>query len=163
MGIEENKRVVVRFHDEVINGLKFELVPELMHADMQHRRGAIGYTLSQLDPPGVASMRSLQGHERFIAGTKLLRAQFPEWHSTIEEIIAEGDRVMTRCLVRGRRRPGPFLNAEGEPRPFELAQVVIQQVREGRIASVWALSDELGFWRALGVILPGGADTFHGR
>lgn len=163
MSIENNKRVVVGFHDEVINGLRFERVPSYMHRDMQHLRGAIGYTLSQMDPEGVAALKPLAGYERFVKATQTLRAQFPVWHSTIEEIIAEGDRVVTRCTVRGQHRGGPFMGSADSSRTFELPQIVIQQVVDGLIRSVYALSDELGFWRALGVPLPGKGDAFHGR
>jgi predicted ester cyclase len=163
MSIEKNKQVIIGFHDDVINGLQFDRVPAYMHADMRHLRGAIGYTLSQMDPAGVATLKPLEGHTRFIEATRLLRAQFPEWHSTIEEVIAEGDRVVTRCIVRGRHRGGPFLTSPDTSRPFELPQIIIQQVVDGRIKSVFALSDELGFWRALGVVLPGAGDTFHGK
>jgi len=162
MAIEDNKRVIVEFHDRVINGLDFAVVPRYMHEDVQHRRGAIGYTLSQMDPEGVARLRSLQGFERFIEATRLLRRQFPEWRSTIDEIVAEGDTVVTRCTVRGRCRDGRFLNRDGPGAAFELPQVVIQQVVDGRIKRIFAMSDELGFWRTLGVALPGSVDGFHG-
>ncbi len=163
MSIEENKRVVIGFHDDVINGLQFDRVPAYMHEDMRHLRGAIGYTLSQMDPAGVATLKALSGHSRFIEATRLLRSQFPEWHSTIEDVIAESDRVVTRCTVRGRHLGGAFLTSVDSGRPFELPQIIIQQVVDGRIKSVYALADELGFWRALGVVLPGAGDTFHSK
>lgn len=154
MSVEENKRLSIRFHDEVINGNDFDLARVILSPDLQHARGAIGYTISKYDPEGVAGLRDLKGPERFIAATKVLRSIFPEWVSTLDEIIAEGDKVVTRCTVRGRDRGGFLGTGPAGGVSFELPQVIIQTFSQGRIVRIFALSDELGFWRTLGAELP---------
>ncbi len=154
MSVEKNKEISRRFHDEVINGQNFELAREILAPVLGHARGAIGYTISKMAPDAIAGLRELQGPERFIAATKVLRSLFPEWVSTLDEIIAEGNQVVTKCTVRGRDvgrflGTGPSGGAE-----FELEQVIIQTFENGRIVKIYALSDELSFWRTLGADLP---------
>lgn len=153
-----NKAVVIRFHDEVIVGQRFELVPELMQEDMVHARGAIGETLSQIDPAGVAALKGLSGAARFVAATKLLRRHFPEWKSTMIAAVAEGDRVVTHCVVEGRDNGGFLGTGSKTGAAFKLDQLVLHELADGRIKRVFALADQLGFWRALGAVLPGSGD-----
>lgn len=154
MTAEDNKLIAVRFHDEVINGQNFALAHEILSPNLQHARGAIGYTISKMAPDRMAELKGLTGPDRFIAATKVLRSLFPEWVSSLEEIVAEGDKVVTRCVVRGRDVGGFLGTGPAEGAAFELEQVVIQTYTEGRIVKIYALSDELSFWRVLGADLP---------
>jgi len=154
MSVEDNKQRSIRFHDEVIVGQNFDVARELLAPDLQHARGAIGYTMRAMSPSGVAALQGLQGPERFIAATKLLRSLFPEWNSTLDEIIAEGDKVVTKCTVRGRDIGGFLGTGPAGGGAFELDQMIIQTFRDGKIVKIYALSDELGFWRAMGAELP---------
>jgi predicted ester cyclase len=156
--VARNKAIVKKFHDEVIVGMNYDLVPQLMHDEMEHARGAIGETLTQIDPAGVAKLRGLKGHARFIAATKLLRSHFPQWNSRMLEIVGDGDLVVTHCVVDGKDSGG-FLGAGPKGgATFSLDQLVMHKVVDGKIKRIFALSDQLGFWRALGAPLPGGAD-----
>lgn len=130
----------------------------MMHEELEHARGAIGTTNSAMVPDKVKHLRTLHGHDRFIAGTKLLRSLFPEWHSTLEEVIGECDKVVTRCTVRGKD-VGSFLG-EGPKggSDFVLEQVIIHKIKDGKIKRVYALADQLGFWQALGAHLLGAED-----
>jgi predicted ester cyclase len=154
MSAEANKQTCIRFHDEVINGQDFELAREILSPNLQHARGAIGYTMSKMAPDAVQSLKGLQGPERFIAATKVLRRCFPEWHSTLDAVYAEGDTVVSKCTVRGRDSGGFLGTGPAGGTPFELEQVIIQTYEEGRIIKIYALSDELAFWRTLGANLP---------
>jgi predicted ester cyclase len=155
MSVEANKKMAIRFHDEVINGQDFELAREILSPDLQHARGAIGYTMNLMATEAVAGLRGLQGPERFIAATRVLRSVFPEWVSTLDEIIAEGDKVVTKCTVRGRDIGGFLGTGPDGGAAFTLEQVIIQTYKDGKIVKIYALCDELGFWRALGAQLPG--------
>ena len=146
--------VARRFHDEVINDLDFDLARELLHPQVRHERGAIGFTLSMIRPAEVKALKELSGAERFIEATRLLRDTFPVWRSRLVDVVASGGKVVTRCVVSGVYR-GPFLNSgpQYEVR-FELPQMVLETVENGRITSIFALSDQLDFWRDLGAGLP---------
>lgn len=152
--VASNRELVVRFHDEVINGQDFDLALQILHPAFEHRRGAIGYTMQQIAPRKVAALRNLQAGERFVAATRLLRSLFPEWQSTLDDVIAGDDKVVTLCTVRGRDRGGFLKTGPAGGAAFELQQVIVHTLEEGRIKSVYALCDELGLWRALGARLP---------
>lgn len=85
-------------------------------------------------------------------------AAFPDVAYRIEDVFAEGDRVVCRARMSGthqgdldfKKMP---LKATG--RRFETQQIGIYRIEDGRIAEHWALRDEVAFMRQLGVI--GGA------
>jgi predicted ester cyclase len=154
MSVELNKAISRRFHDEVINGQNFDLAREILATELGHARGAIGYTISKMATDAIAGLRELKGPDRFIAATKVLRTLFPEWVSTLNEMIAEGDKVVTKCTVRGRDVGGSLGTGPADGAPFELEQMIIQTFENGKIVKIYALSDELGFWRTLGAELP---------
>lgn len=160
---ERNKTVARRFHDEIIVGQQYEKVTDFLCEDIVHARGAIGDTLTTIDPIGVASLKALSGPIRFVAATKLLRQRFPKWDSQLLEILGEGNRVVTRCVVHGRDEGG-FLGTGPEGgAEFALDQVVLHEFRDGKICRIFAISDQLTFWRALGARLPGDGDAISRR
>jgi predicted ester cyclase len=71
----------------------------------------------------------------FVAG---YRSAFPDARSSVEDQIAEGDKVVTRWRARGDE--------------FEMDGVTIERIEDGRIAEVWVARDELGLLRQLGVV-----------
>lgn len=146
---DRNRQVSRLFHDEVINGNDWAVARELLAPDVRHLRGAIGMTITEMDPAGAARLRGLAGAERFIAATELLRSLFSRWDSEIQQMVADGPYVFTRCLVRGTVGQGFRGGPAGAQ--FELPQAVVQRIEAGRIVEIWALSDQLDFWRSLGV------------
>lgn len=149
MTVAENREISRRFHDEVINGNDWDVARELLAPDVRHLRGAIGSTISEMDPGGAAELRTLSGAERFIGATKLLRSLFERWDSQIQQMIASDDLVFTKCLIRGTVTSG--FRGSADRTDFELPQAVVQRIADDRIVEIWALSDQLEFWRDLGV------------
>ena len=86
MSTEENKALVLRFIEEVINQGKLSTVDELITAD------AVDHSL----PPGMPTGR--EGVKLFLG---MIRTAFPDIHESVEDIIAEGDSVVTRTTWRG--------------------------------------------------------------
>jgi steroid delta-isomerase-like uncharacterized protein len=96
---------------------------------------------------GDGELRGIDAMKAFVAG---YREAFPDAHSTVEDQIAEGDKVVTRWRARGTHggRLGP-LPATG--RAFEMDGVTIERIVDGRIAEVWVARDELGVLGQLGL------------
>ena len=88
MSTEENKALVRRFVEEFWNEGNMSAVDELMASD------------AEIHMP-TGEMVDLDGLKSF-AGT--FRGSFPDWHSTLEELIAEGDRVAELWTGRGTHR-----------------------------------------------------------
>jgi len=95
---------------------------------------------------GDGELRGIEALKAFVAD---YRRAFPDARSTVEDQIAEGDRVVTRWRARGTQR-GPFGPIEPTGRGFEMEGVTIERIAGGRIAEVWVARDDLGVLRQLG-------------
>lgn len=79
------------------------------------------------------------------------RTAFPDTRLTVEDIFAEGDRVVTRFVVRGTHR-GEFQGMAPTGRTVTLSGIWIHRVSGGRIVEGrdWGVGDWLGLMRQLG-------------
>src|SRR5690348_17905876 len=85
MSLEENKALVSRFVEEFWNQGNTVAADELMTAD------------ATIFLPGIGQVSK----ESFKAFATALRGAFPDWHSTMEELLAEDDRIAERWTGRG--------------------------------------------------------------
>jgi len=76
---------------------------------------------------------------------------FPDWHETIEDIIAEGDTVVVRGTGRGTHT-GEFMNMPPTGKQVTLPVVAIYRIASGKIRDRWNLADNLGMMQQLGAI-----------
>ncbi len=97
---------------------------------------------------GDGELRGRAAMKAFVAG---YRGAFPDAHSTVEDQVADGDKVVTRWRARGTHRGqlGPIAATD---RVFEIDGVTIERIEDGRIAEVWVARDELGLLRQLGAL-----------
>jgi steroid delta-isomerase-like uncharacterized protein len=86
---------------------------------------------------GDGELRGIEELKRFVAE---YRRAFPDAVSTVEDQIAEDDKVVTRWRASGTGRGGQFA----------MDGVTIERIADGRIAEVWVARDELGLLRQLG-------------
>jgi len=80
----------------------------------------------------------------------LLRA-YPDLHITVEDLIAEGDKVVSRNTVTGTHR-GEHLGVPPTGKSVTYNEVIIARFADGRIAETWAVVDVLSQMRQLGAI-----------
>jgi steroid delta-isomerase-like uncharacterized protein len=99
---------------------------------------------------GTAGDGELRGMDEMKAFVASYRRAFPDARSTVEDQVAEADKVVTRWRARGTHRGelGPIAATERE---FEMDGVTIERIAAGRIAEVWVVRDELGLLRQLGL------------
>jgi predicted ester cyclase len=90
----------------------------------------------------------LAGHNAIVA---LFRTAFPEPWWQIEDLIAEGDRVVARMTMTGTRL-GDFFGVPATGRAVTLTGAHILRIADDRIAEHWGSNDDLGLMRRLGVI-----------
>jgi steroid delta-isomerase-like uncharacterized protein len=76
------------------------------------------------------------------------RTAFPDFVATIEDQIAEGDRVVTRWTLRGTHR-GEMLGVPASGNRVELRAVSIDRIADGRITDEWYVADHLDLLRQL--------------
>jgi steroid delta-isomerase-like uncharacterized protein len=80
----------------------------------------------------------------------LLRA-FPDIHVAVEDVIAEGDRVVTRNTVTGTHQ-GDFLGLPATGKSVSYNEIFVVRFADGRIAEIWGVVDALSQMRQLGMI-----------
>jgi len=98
------------------------------------------------DPLG----RELQGTEQNRQFIGSLRAAFPDVHYSVEERLAEGDKVVVRYRFRGTHL-GAFGGMPPTGKQVTYTGILIYSIGEGKIAEQWTAFDLLGFLRQLGV------------
>ena len=134
---EENKALVRREEEELFSGGNLDAADEIYAADY------VGH-----DPSNPEDVRGLQAAKQAAAE---YRQAFPDLRVTVEDLIAEGDRVAARLRVRGTHL-GELNGIAPTGRRVDCSGIVISRIEEGKIAEDWANFDDLGMMRQLGVI-----------
>ncbi|HXF61334.1 MAG TPA: ester cyclase [Caldilineaceae bacterium] len=137
MSSTENKALVRRFLEEVANQGNLAVIDELYAPSYRNHRHL---------PPGVAADRA--GWKQLMA---IYRAGFPDLHFTIEDEIAEGDKVVIRWAVTGTQR-GAFMGMAPTGKPIAVGGIWISRISDGQISEEWGVSDQLGMLQQLGVV-----------
>ena len=133
---ERNKAVVRRFIEEVQNNKNMDLFDELNAEDFVNLSA----------PPGMPSDRA--GGKMYLGG---FLAAFPDSQVTVDDMIAEGDRVATKKTFTGTHT-GDFMGIPPTGNPVTLQFVDILRLRDGQIIEHWFSMDQLSFMQQLGVI-----------
>jgi steroid delta-isomerase-like uncharacterized protein len=111
--------------------------------------------LDEIIAPDVVDHTAYDGQGAGIAGYKeffvLWRAAFPDFYSTIEDQIVEGDTVVTRWTLRGTHR-GDYHGVAPTGKPVTMRAISINRIVDGKIAEEWFMGDELGLLRQIGAI-----------
>ena len=133
---EQNKALVRRLMEDDISRGDATVAAEIIHPDF----------VDHTNPPGM--QRGLAGHNAVVA---LFHAAFPDQWWQIEDVIAEGDRVVVRTTMTGTHR-GDFFGIPATGRAVRMTGVHVVRVADGRIAEHWGNNDDLGLLRQLGAI-----------
>ena len=136
MSAEEHKAIVRRFVEEVQNRGDLAALDELCASDFVNHRA----------PPGVPPTR-----EGLAQLTLLFRRAFPDGRMAIEEMLAEGDRVVTRKTFRGTHR-GELMGLPATGRRVEIGLIDIVRLDGGQVVEHWNAVDNLGMLQQLGAI-----------
>ena len=91
--------------------------------------------------------------EEYKQFARMFRTAFPDGRMTVEDMIAEGDKVVTRYTSRGTHK-GDFMGIPATGKEVVSTGIVISRIAEGKIAEDWEEFDGLGFSQQLGVIPP---------
>ncbi len=132
----DNKSLIRRFVEEVLNEGRFERLDELVLEDFV-----------ELDPlPGQS-----QGREGLREVVRQMRVSFPDMHWVVDEMIGEADKVCTRFTWTGTQR-APFLGVPATGRHVAVKGVVIDRLSAGKMADSRILMDTLSMMQQLGVV-----------
>jgi steroid delta-isomerase-like uncharacterized protein len=138
MSAEENKAVVRREIEELFNHTgNLDAADEIITPDY------VSYE------PTSGETRGIEGARQFAA---TYREAFPDLQSTIEDMVAEGDKVVVRFRARGTHQGETEAFGPPTGKRMEITGITIKRVSEGKIAEAWTNFDALGMMRQLGMI-----------
>jgi steroid delta-isomerase-like uncharacterized protein len=140
MSTEENKALVRRFYAEIDKG-NIDAMDELVAEDyLDH------------NPPPFPGLKS--GREGLKQAFKIFWEATPGYHE-IEDMIAEGDKVVTRMTSYGKHEKDlPGAPATGNE--MNTTSITIHRIANGKLVEKWAEKDVMGFLIQIGVMKPPG-------
>jgi steroid delta-isomerase-like uncharacterized protein len=133
MSTEANKALVRRMFEEIYNQGRYEIADELFAENYVSHNG-LGMTV--MGPGGIKQVAAMQ------------RAAFPDQHSSIEDLIAEGDKVVVRGVDRLTHQ-GKFLGYPPTGKTFDITWIDIFRVENGKLAEAWLEIDMENFRKQL--------------
>jgi len=135
MSTEENKANVRRFADG-LNQKNVAVIDELCTPDYVNH------------DPANPQVRSREDYKQWFTG---LSAAFPDLHFTIDDILAEGDKVAYRFTLRATHS-GSWRGAAPTGKSITVTGTAITRIRDGKFAEDWVNTDALGLVQQLGLI-----------
>ena len=134
MSADENKAIAHRWY-EMLNSHNLTHMDELFAADF-------------VDHDSAVLNHDLDGTKQFFS---MYLDAFSDAQVTLDDLIAEGDRVAARFTVRGTNK-GPFMGLPPTGKPFTLTAIDILRIVDGKIVEHWGEADTLGLLQQLGAI-----------
>jgi steroid delta-isomerase-like uncharacterized protein len=137
MTADENKVVVRRWNEiiqEFFGGGDGSELEDICSSDFVHHGPGM--------PPDLAGFK-LMG--------PMFRNAFPDMEMVLDDLIAEGDRVVDRITVRGTHT-GEFMGIPPSGKRFEMEEIHIARIVDGKIVERWAQFDMFGLLQQLGAI-----------
>ena len=138
MSIEENKDLVRRYFEDAPRS------PDI--CDEIFTPSFLFHTIQHATTPTIESSPHSEK-----AAYEWLTNVWDDWRITIDELIAEGDRVLARWTFYGVQQ-GDYLGLPPTNRQVSYAGINIFRVESGKIAEVWDIADRLWLWQQLGVL-----------
>jgi steroid delta-isomerase-like uncharacterized protein len=136
---ESNKAVVRRLFDEAMNKGNVKVVEELIAPNFMAREQ------EEMRMLGVEGFKELLG---------VYRTAFPDMKLTIDEIVAEGDKVITWATFTGTHK-GPLENLPATGKKVQVKDVDFFRIQSGKIVEGRTNFDQWGLMKQLGVIPEG--------
>jgi steroid delta-isomerase-like uncharacterized protein len=139
MSIRETKDLIGRYYEEC-NAIKGNLARFEAMVNAFFDPAFMGHA-----PTGDTNFEQWKQHR------SALYTAFPDLNWTIEDTIAEGDKVVVRFRASGTQK-GAFQGLPPTERPIDITGVAIYRIADGKFTEDWAFMDTLGVMKQLGVI-----------
>jgi steroid delta-isomerase-like uncharacterized protein len=125
MSLEQNKAIVLQFYKAYNQG-NLEQAKEMVAPNI------IVHTLGTI----------IRGDDDFIQHIQMMRSTFPDSYYTVEDVIAEADKVVNRGIFTGTHRQ-EFLGIPPTGKQVKVSCVEVSQLADGKIVDHWVLGDSL--------------------
>ncbi len=130
---DQNKAIVLRIYSEILNQGNLDLAEAVLAADL----------VDHYPHPGIKP-----GRENIKQGVLARRAAFPDLHFTVDDLLADADRVIARWTMRGTHR-GAFSGIPPTGRSVVWTGITIFRFADGKVVERWLSADDLGLLRQL--------------
>ncbi len=130
---EQNKDFIHRYYEEMWNRWDFELAEQILSPEIGFH-GSLGMTTR-----GIAAFRQYM---------QTVRDAFPDFHNTIEELIAEDRHVVARLTYHGTHR-GEIFGIAPKGKKITYAGAAFFRINGGRITEGWVLGDRMSLLQQL--------------
>lgn len=137
MATEQNKALVGRFVEETFNHGNMSVFDEMVAPDFVEHE--------QL-PPGIPD-----GREGVKVMSTMLRSAYPDFKATIDDILAEGDKVVVRMTWSGTHQ-GEFMGIPATGKSVSIGVIDIIRIAGGKLVEHWGQMDSMGMMQQLGAI-----------
>jgi len=132
MTTDDNKALVRRFISEIFEQGRLDTIDEICAEDF------IGHTWGNADRDGLR------------AAAERAHTALADAHFVVDDMIAEDDRVAVR-LTASARHVGEFMGIPATGRSYEIGEIHIFRIRDGKVSEHWHQYDLPGAKRQLGV------------
>lgn len=136
MSLEQNKTLMQRIYDEVVNEGKLDLIDELMADDFIEHEAF----------PGLSEGR--EGVKQFLS---MIRSAFDGFRMDVEDLIAEGDKVVAHITLKGTHS-GEFMGIAGTGAAINVPAVDIIRFANGQAIEHWGVTDGMAMLDQLGAL-----------
>ena len=140
MSTDDNKAVYKRMIEGAFNGGDLKVIDEVV---------ALDYVLHGA-PPGMP-----QGPDAIRSTVVAFRTAFPDLQIELEELVAEGDKLSARSVMRGTH-DGVLFGIPPTHKTVAVDGLTMVTVRDGRVQESWVKNDTLQLFQQLGVDPPKG-------
>jgi predicted ester cyclase len=130
-----NKELVRRYLGDVMSAGRLDLLDQLLSPDFED------------STPGAP--KDVRGPDLVRAAQQRAREIFPQVEYKVDDLIAEGDKVVARYTVRATSRG----SGSSPGRPIEVTGVTIFRIAESKIREIWIVNDQIEMFLQLGYTL----------
>ncbi len=131
---EKHKQLIRRYYHELWNEWNLALANKLIASDVSFR-GSFAV--------------EVQGLEGFKSYVNMVRAAFSDFHNTIEDLIAEDNKVVARLTYNATHR-GEIFGVAPTGKEIEYSGVAIFHIVDNKIVNGWVLGDTPSLMRQIG-------------
>jgi steroid delta-isomerase-like uncharacterized protein len=132
---EDNKKVILHYLLEIINDRKLDLIGDVF---------AEKFVRHDLNDSTDTSMTVADQKKRL---SNLFHA-FPDFHYTVSDIIAEGDKVVVRAVFQGTQK-NTFMKTESLGNRVDLSEIIFYRLEQGKIVERWTQLDLYGLLKEM--------------
>jgi steroid delta-isomerase-like uncharacterized protein len=135
--LEQNKALMRNYIEEAWNKGNLDFIDKNFSSDYVSHGTFPGQPTSRDDVKSVINT---------------IRNTIPDLHITIEDMLAEGDKVASRWVTKGTHK-GDLMGAKPTGNKISVSETAVFRVKDGKVVEGWANRDDLGFLQQIGLIL----------